>query len=97
MLGSLSCCMTQFWPCYSCHKDGLTFDSGILWYTEGFMVDSVTVRDPGPVATKKAQTHQPFTSMLEFWYEMFVLISFLAFTKCGAVHYCQTSPLWTFF
>ncbi len=54
VLGSLSCCMTQFWPCYSCHTDVLTFDSGTLWYTEGFMVDSVTVRYPGPVATKKS-------------------------------------------
>ncbi len=30
VLGSLSCCMTQFWPCFSCHTDGLTFVHGRL-------------------------------------------------------------------
>ncbi len=50
-LGSLSCCMTRYWLSYSCWTDVLTFDSRILWYTEEFMVDSMTVRCPGPVAT----------------------------------------------
>ncbi len=36
-LGSLSCCMTQLWPNFSCQTDALTFDSGILWDTEEFM------------------------------------------------------------
>ncbi len=71
-LGSLSCCMTQFWT------DGLIFDSRILRYTEEFMVDSVTVRCPGPVAIKQAKNHHPSTSMPDFWYG--------AFTKHGTVH-----------
>uniref|UniRef100_A0A8C4S1M4 NAD(+) kinase n=1 Tax=Erpetoichthys calabaricus TaxID=27687 RepID=A0A8C4S1M4_ERPCA len=29
-LGSLPCCMTQFQPSFSCHTNGLTFDSRIL-------------------------------------------------------------------
>ncbi len=62
-LGSLSCCITQSWPSFSCQTDVLTFDSRILWYTEEFMVDSMTLRCPGPVATKQAPNHQPSTSM----------------------------------
>ncbi len=27
----LSCCITQFWPNFSCRTDDLTFDSRILW------------------------------------------------------------------
>ncbi len=51
------------------HSTGnvLTFDSRICWYTEEFMVDSMTVRCPGSVA-------QPSTSMCDFWDEVFVLI-----------------------
>ncbi len=48
-LGSLSRCMTQFWPNFSCRMDVLVFDCRILWYTEEFMVDSMTVRCSGPV------------------------------------------------
>ncbi len=44
-----------------------------------FMVDSMIVRCPGPVATKQAQTHQPSTSMCNAWYEAFVLIWSLGF------------------
>ncbi len=29
-LRSLSCCMTQFWPSFSCRTDVVTFDSTIL-------------------------------------------------------------------
>jgi len=44
---SLSSCMTKFWPSFSCRMDDLTFDSGqILWYTDEFMVDAMTVRCP---------------------------------------------------
>jgi len=39
----------------SAPMDGLTFDSRILWYTEEFMVKSVTAGFPGPVAAKQAQ------------------------------------------
>ncbi len=79
-LGSLSCCMTQFWPNFSCRTDCVTFDSSILWYTEEFMVNSVTVRCPDPVTTKQAQNHQPSTSMCDVCYDMFVLMCSLRFS-----------------
>ncbi len=58
-----------------------------------FMVDSVTVRCPGPVATKQAQNHQPSTSLLDFWYEVFVLISSFGFHqmwRCALWSYIST-------
>ncbi len=89
-LGLLSCCITQL---FSCRTDVLTFDSRILWYihsyTEEFMVDSMTVRCPGPAATKQAQNPQPSSNMLDFWYEVFVLISSLGFHKTW---YCALWP-----
>jgi len=33
---------TRFQPSFSCQEYGLKFDSGILWYTEKLMVDSMT-------------------------------------------------------
>lgn len=60
LLGSLSCCMTQFYSDFSCWTDGLLFDSRIMWYTE-FIVDSITARCPCCGAAKQAQivTHPP--------------------------------------
>lgn len=40
----LSCCTIQSQPSFSCCTGGLTFDSGILCYTEKFMVDSIAGR-----------------------------------------------------
>lgn len=51
----------------------------IVLLHEEFMVDSMTVRCPGPVATKEAPNHQPLTSMCDFWYEVFVLMCSLGF------------------
>ncbi len=39
----------------------------------------MTLRCPGPVATKQAPNHQPSTSMCDFWYEVFVLKCSLVF------------------
>lgn len=52
---SSSCSMSQFQPSFSCHTDGLTLDSSILWYTEEFMTDQVTARC--------ANHHLPTTSL----------------------------------
>ncbi len=67
-LGSLSSYITQFWPNFNYRTDGLTIDFRMLCNTP-----------PGPVATKQAQNHQPSTSMLDFWDEVFVLICSLGF------------------
>lgn len=52
-LDSLSCCMTQFESSFSCWTDWLTFDFGILWYTE--KVDSMTTWCPSPLGPKQIQ------------------------------------------
>ena len=54
-LGSLSCCMSQFGPSFSCCTYSLTFNPTILCYTEEFMVNSMTVGFPDTVAKKQAQ------------------------------------------
>ncbi|MEE6527760.1 hypothetical protein FKM82_029362 [Ascaphus truei] len=38
------------------------------------MVDSMTARFPGPVAAKTSPNHHPSTTVLDSWYEVFVLI-----------------------
>ncbi len=55
----------------------------------------MTVRCPGPVATKQAQNHQPSTSMCDFWYEVFVLICTLGFQmwRCALWHNISTLVL----
>ena len=58
-LRSLSCCMTQFQPSFSCWADGLTFDSKILWYAEEFMADSMTAKCPGYAVAKQVQVITP--------------------------------------
>lgn len=70
-LGSLSCCTSQFGLSISCQKDGLTFDYyyHLLWYTEEFMINSMTVRCLGPVAAEQAHI---IILPLTYWYEVFV-------------------------
>jgi len=51
----------------------------------------MTARFPDPVTAKQAQN----TTMLDSWYEMFVLICCLVFALLGIVHYSQTSPFWS--
>ena len=41
VFGIIVLLMTQLQPSFSCHTDGLTFDSRILWYTEEFMVEFI--------------------------------------------------------
>ena len=86
-LGSLSCCITQFQPRFSCSIDGLTCDSWIIWYTEV----SMTARCPGPVAAKQTQIISPpplcLTVGMRCCAEMLCLVS----TRCGAVHHDQIS------
>lgn len=54
---SLICCCAwgQFQTSFSCETDIYTFDYGQLWYTEEFMVKSITARCPGPLSPKQAQ------------------------------------------
>lgn len=61
----LFCFMTQFLPSINCQTGGLTFDCGILCYTEEVMLDSVSAR---------CSNHDPSTSVNDTWYEVFVLI-----------------------
>lgn len=46
--------VTQLGPSFRCQTNGLTF-----CYTEELLVDSVTVRCPGPEAAKQAQIITP--------------------------------------
>lgn len=68
--------------------------SHMIWYGEEFMVDSLTTRWPGPIAGAYSQilTPQPlcFTVGLRCYADM----HWFFFTKYGAVHYDQMSPLW---
>ena len=61
VFGMISCCLTRFQTIFSCHTNALTSDTRILWYTEEFMVDSMT---PGPVTEKQAHNHQRSTIVL---------------------------------
>lgn len=81
-LGSLSGCITQcWWPSFRWQTDGLTFDSRIFWYTEECMVDSLTARTTGPVATKQTKTSPLYCGVWQ-----------LVWGIWGTV-YEQTSPL----
>ena len=64
-----------------------------LWYTEEFMVDSITARCPGPVAAEQAQitSTPPLLLTVGVCADMLRLV----FSKRAAVHYDQTSPLWS--
>lgn len=66
---SLSFCVIQFGP--SCRRNGLTSDSTVLWYTEGFVVNSMTASCLGPLSNPN---HHPSATMVDSWYEMFVLM-----------------------
>ena len=54
---------TEFQSSISCWTENLTFDSRILWYTERFIADSVTA----------SSNHHPSNTMLDSWYEVFLL------------------------
>lgn len=43
-------CPVSFAPSFSCHTERLTLDFRILWFTQEFVIESVTARGPGPVA-----------------------------------------------
>lgn len=62
---------SNFWT------DGLTFSSSTLWYNKEFIVDSMTVSWPGPVAAK-----QPQTMTFHFTAGMRVLWSHAVFGLC---------------
>lgn len=84
--GSLFCCiLIQFSPSFSCQTDGLIFESRILWFQEGFMVNSVTAGSPDLLAAEQAQTNHSFTTMLGSWYEFMRLYSLILINH-GAVH-----------
>lgn len=68
---SLSFCVTQFGPSFSSRRNGLTSDSTVLWYTEGFVVNSMTASCLDPLSNLN---HHPSTTMVDSWYEMFVLM-----------------------
>lgn len=57
--GLLCCCMTRFWPSFSCQTYGLTLSFRVPWYTEEFMVHWMTAMCPGPVDAKQPQTSYP--------------------------------------
>jgi len=73
---SLSCCMHAEKLARSSFRCRTlkSFDSRILWYTEKFMVDSMTAKFSGSVVTKQAKNHKPSISMMDNWYEVFVVI-----------------------
>jgi len=62
---------------FSCWRDGLTFDSRIFWYTEEFIVDTMTARCPGPVGVDQYQIISPPPLCLTvcmrclWWYAVF--------------------------
>ena len=64
---------------FNCQTDGLIFHSGVVWYTEEFMADSMTARCPGPVA--------------DSWYEAFVLICCVWFSSNIWCHSLVSSNL----
>lgn len=57
--------VAMVWPS-SCGTDGLTFDSGVLWYTEELMINSTTERCRGPVEVCSEQHFQSASYLLVF-------------------------------
>lgn len=85
-LGSLSSCMTQFRPCFSCLTDRIMFDSSIQsssWSTQWLHGDQVLWLQK----SKKNPNHHLFTVGIKClcWY---------ALLSIQTVHYSQRAPLW---
>ena len=91
---SLSWCMTQFRPSFSCWTDGLTIASRIRWYAEGFMDESVTTRCF--LWLQKKPTSSPLHHHAGQWLcNACAKMLCLAFVKGGTVA-GQTTPLWSY-
>lgn len=73
---SLSCCRSWFQSSFSYQRDGLAFESRILEYAEEFMADSITRKAPESWCCKTSPNAHSSTTVLDGWYEMFVLIGF---------------------
>ena len=86
---SLYGCMTQIHSGFSCQTDGIMFDSRTLCYT---WLTHLLQAFPGPVAAKPGQIITPPPSSRLVLGVSAVMLC-LVFTKHGAVHYDQRSPL----
>lgn len=87
-LWSLSC---RIEPSFSCQTHGLTFDPRILWEVHFKLGDYKVRRSRG------YKTSALFLRTEQLVWGVKAHNAVFVFSKCGAVHYGQTSPLWTSF
>ena len=87
------------WPTFNYWTHYLAFVARVLWCSEEFMVDSVTVRCQGSVTVNKHNMNTPPPPCFRVAMRCFIAISlslvFSFFIKDGTVNYYQTSPLWS--
>lgn len=89
-LGSLPRYMTLFGTNFTCWTDSLTFNSTILWLWSLWSTHCKEHRSSG-CNTSSNTPHPPLSP--HHWCKVLGLV-YLVFSKCGAMHYGQTSILW---
>lgn len=86
--GSLS---SSFSSSLAIKTKGLTFEFRILWYSEEFIVCSMTARC---TVCKTSRDHHPSTTVHDSWFTVFALIyCLLVFTKCIVSKHLHFGPV----
>lgn len=84
-LGPLSWCAVQFQPSFSCHTDGVTFDSKVLYFTDELMVNWIR----GPKTNHAWQLRmRPFCWDTVFW----LLINAAVCIVVKRIHFGHVCP-----